>query len=218
MNAFQGGGEPVPTQQGAGLRILPDGSFAWGEHADQDVNAANDAPYPLHFMMEAKNLGIPVRDLPGAIRGAYSQNPAAVRQKDDRGFTPLHAAAYAGNAEAVRILLALPATSGIAEDMRGRDNVAGRTPLELCEQKMRDIKESMQTLLGTWSGHSSDALRVVYILKRAMGEDIPLTEDQYVDQRRLGCTCGQCTDGWLSPRMRYRLLCMFQIQLLRCRY
>ncbi|KAJ8462685.1 hypothetical protein ONZ51_g10748 [Trametes cubensis] len=193
VNAFQGGGEPVPTQQGAGLRILPDGSFAWGEHADQDVNAANDAPYPLHFMMEAKNLGIPVRDLPGAIRGAYSQNPAAVRQKDDRGFTPLHVAAYAGNAEAVRVLLALPETSGIAEDMRGRDNVAGRTPLELCEQKMRDIKDS-------------DALRVVYTLKRAMGEDIPLTEDQYVDQRRLGCTCGQCTDGWLSPRMRYRLL------------
>ncbi|KAH9896748.1 hypothetical protein C8Q73DRAFT_686866 [Cubamyces lactineus] len=213
VNAFQGGAGPgpAPVQQGAGLRILPDGSFAWGEHAAQDVNAANDAPYPLHFMMEAATLCIPVRDLPGAIRDAYGQNPAAVRQKDDRGFTPLHAAAYAGNAEAVRALLALPAASGVAEDLRARDNVAGRTPLELCEQKMRDIKESMQTLLGTWSGHSSDAVRVVYLLRRAMDEDIPLTEDQFVDQRRLGCTCGQCTDGWLSPRMRYRLLCEAEI-------
>lgn len=24
----------------------------------------------------------------------------------------------------------------------------------------------------------------------------------------LGCTCGECTDGWLSPRMRYRLMSM----------
>ncbi len=23
-----------------------------------------------------------------------------------------------------------------------------------------------------------------------------------------GCTCGECTDEWLSPRMRYRLLGM----------
>ncbi|KAI0330692.1 hypothetical protein GY45DRAFT_733716 [Cubamyces sp. BRFM 1775] len=206
VNSFQGRGGPASMQQGAGLRVLPDGTFAWGEHAAQDANEANDAQYPLHFMMEASAIGIPVRDLPGAIRDAYGQNPAAVRQKDDRGFTPLHAAAYAVNAQAVRTLLALPATSGVLEDIRERDNVAGRTPLELCEQKMRDIKESMQTLLGTWPGHNSDALRVVYMLKRAMGEDMSLAEDEFVDQRRFGCTCGQCTDGWLSPRMRYRLL------------
>jgi len=31
------------------------------------------------------------------------------------------------------------------------------------------------------------------------------TEGEYIKKRRFGCTCGMCTDGWLSPRMRFRL-------------
>lgn len=194
--------------------------MAWGEHQAEDANTENDAAYPLHFMIESAALGIPVRDIEGAIRDAYSRNPTLIHQKDDRGFTPLHAGAYAANLPAVKALLALPAEANIAEDAHARDNVAARTPVELCEQKMRDLKEMMQSLIGNWPGHSEDALRVVFLLKRAAGENIAVTEDAFVAARKWGCTCGQCTDGWLSPRMRYRLLSTCTLfpreMLLRC--
>lgn len=190
--------------------------MAWGEHQAEDANTENDAAYPLHFMIESAALGIPVRDIEGAIRDAYSRNPTLIHQKDDRGFTPLHAGAYAANLPAVKALLALPAEANIAEDLCARDNVAARTPVELCEQKMRDLKEMMQSLVGKWPGHSEDALRVVFLLKRAAGENIAVTEDAFVATRKWGCTCGLCADGWLSPRMRYRLLCKCVLRVLVC--
>ncbi|OSD07895.1 hypothetical protein PYCCODRAFT_362395 [Trametes coccinea BRFM310] len=201
-----------PPREGPSLRLLPDGSFAWGEHEEQELGERNAATYPLHYMMEASVLGLNVRDIGGAIQAAYKQDPSLAREKDDRGFTPLHAAAYTGNLPATRTLLGLPADSGVTEDLYGRDNVAGRTPLELCEQAMQDTKEMAQTLLGSWPGYSAHAVAVVFLLKRAMGEHIPLTEDEYVASRRLGCTCGQCTDGWLSPKMRYRLTKTAEVQ------
>ncbi|KAI0360797.1 hypothetical protein OH77DRAFT_1586334 [Trametes cingulata] len=202
--SFQPGEQPVPLQ-GAGIRMLPDGTVAWGEHQAQDINAQDDATYPLHHMIEMVVLGIPVQDMEGAIRDAYSRDVSLVRQKDDRGFTPLHVSAYAANLAAAKALLALPAESGIADDLRARDNVAGRTPLELCEQKKRELKEMMQTIVGNWPGHNLEALHIVWLLKRAVGEDVGLGEDEFVNARRWGCTCGQCTEGWLSPRMRFRL-------------
>ncbi|CDO74397.1 hypothetical protein BN946_scf184392.g8 [Trametes cinnabarina] len=79
-----------------------------GEHDPSDINAENDALCSLHYMLEAPVLGIPVRDLEGAIHEAYRQDPRLVGEKDDRGFTPLHAAAHSGNLLAIQTLLALP--------------------------------------------------------------------------------------------------------------
>ncbi|KAJ8487101.1 hypothetical protein ONZ51_g4399 [Trametes cubensis] len=168
------------------------------------------ATYPLHSLIASFGLGLPMVGevlVQEAIQGAYLQDPTSVRKRDCRGFSPLHVAAYAGNVLAARTLLGLPVLSGIAEDVRARDNVDGRTPLEFCEDTIRDSREKAQMTVDAdaWSGHGTNVLRIIFLLKKAAGEHIGLTEDEFVAQRRWGCTCGQCTAGWLSPKMRYRL-------------
>ena len=60
-------------------------------------------------------------------------------------------------------------------------------------------------MLGLHREFDDKPTRVVYLLKRAAGEDVGCSEDEFVRARRYGCSCGQCIEGWLSPRMRYRL-------------
>lgn len=170
------------------------------------TEALDDPSCPLHVMIAATRLDLPVPDIAQKIRGAYSRDPSSIHLKDENGFTPLHLAATFANFEAVQALLSLPPDSGIFADLHLRNNSQGLTPLEACEREMRNLREFSETLLGTWKGHSVSALRIVYLLKRAAGEEIQGSEDDFIAGSRWGCTCGQCTDGWLSSRMRYRLL------------
>ncbi|KAH9849665.1 hypothetical protein C2E23DRAFT_356847 [Lenzites betulinus] len=144
-------------------------------------------------------------DIGGAMREAYDLAPEGVRQRDHRGFSRLHTAALGANLPAVQALFALPAESGVGADARARNNVAGCTPLGLCEQKVQGTREFTETLLGTWNGYDPDSLRVVLLLKRAAGEEIAQSEEEFIASRKWGCTCGDCTGGWLSMKMRYRL-------------
>jgi len=126
--------------------------------------------------------------------------------RDVYGLTPVHIAAASDNAHALRTLLSLD-PRGIAEDLKDRKNQDGITPLEGLEISMRSMKESMETLVGVWRGYSDDALTCEYLLKKAM--ELPMVaagEEEYIKKRKFGCTCGMCTDGWLSPRMRFQLL------------
>ncbi|OBZ78418.1 hypothetical protein A0H81_02167 [Grifola frondosa] len=145
-------------------------------------------------------------DIAAKIRDAYAADPTSVRKRDEDGVTPLYLAAGLMDLGAVRALLSLPPESGIIEDLTRRDNADGMTPLEVCERQMVSTREFSETMLGVWGGYDDDSLRVTVLLKRAAGEDIPVTDDEYVKARKYGCTCGQCTGGWLSPRMRYRLM------------
>ena len=126
--------------------------------------------------------------------------------RDVYGLTPVDIAAGSDNAHALRTLLSLDPL-GIAEDLKDNKNREGITPLDGLEISMRSAKESMETLVGVWRGYSDDALICEYLLKKAMGLPMVATiEEEYIRKRKFGCTCGTCTDGWLSPRMRFQLL------------
>lgn len=126
----------------------------------------------------------------------------------DHSAASLHEAAFYVYLPTVRALLACPTDGRILEQLFSRDNAEGLTPLEACEQHQRSLRETTELdPLRVWSGYDPDALRIIYLLKRAMGEDVVVSEDEFVRIRRYGCTCERCTDGWLSPRMRYVLSC-----------
>lgn len=165
----------------------------------------------LHRMIEstAQPSGLSTEDVADAIREAYRRDPALIRQKDNRGFALIHTAANAANLRAIQALLALPSESGVVEDaLCSMENQAERTAVELCEHYMLNLKHHAQTLPDQqWNGHSPDALRCEILLKNAEGFGmIPLSEEAYIASRKWGCTCERCTDGWLSERMRYRML------------
>ncbi len=178
-----------------------------------DTAAADELYHqvPLSILLAAGTTGFKIPDIDKRIRDAYSHDPSSIHIKDNRGQSALRAAVYAKNVVALQALLALPTESGIQEELRSRDET-GWTPTEACERQMRSDREFAETLLPNWDGNATDALHVLYLLKTALGDDIQVTREQFVRDRRWGCSCGQCTDGWLSPRMRYRLKCMWWLK------
>nr|VWP00857.1 Adenylate cyclase (EC (ATP pyrophosphate-lyase) (Adenylyl cyclase) [Ganoderma boninense] len=157
---------------------------------------------PLSILIAAGITGFKVPDIEGRIRNAYNQDPSSLYVKDNQGRSALRAAIYARNLTAIQALLALPIESGIQEELRSRDET-GWTPVEACEREIRS--DSALDLLLRRVPEAPASLRILYVLKKASGEDIQATQEEFINSRQWGCSCGQCTDGWLSPRMRYRL-------------
>ncbi|PIL27413.1 hypothetical protein GSI_10561 [Ganoderma sinense ZZ0214-1] len=157
---------------------------------------------PLSILIAAGITGFKVPDIERRIRDAYSQDPSSIHVKDNQGQSALRAAIYAKNLVAIQALLALPTESGVQEELRSRDET-GWTPVEACERQIRS--DSELDLLLRRVREAPDSLRALYLLKKASGEDVQVTQEQFINDRQWGCSCGQCTDGWLSPRMRFRL-------------
>ena len=166
---------------------------------------------PLHEIIERGPLDEPVPDVDRAIRLAYAKDSTFVKVKNESGYTPLHMAVKCENVSAVRSLLALPVESGIREELDLHDHPRGFSPEESCRSVMSVTRRSMEAITGTWPGwtFTEGAPHILYLLKRARGELAGLSEDAFIHTLRWGCTCGQCADGWLSPRMRYRLMGAF---------
>ena len=167
------------------------------------ASATNQAQaFPLHFAL----INLPRSEVPNAIKSFHALDPTSIHKQDQDGFTPLYLAAAQGNAPAVGTLLEL----GVASDLNNYANKEGMTPLERIDETMRSEREFSETLLQQWDGYSGEQLAVQAMLKRALGV-FPdgMTDETYVVKKKWGCTCDQCTDGWLSPRMRFRLDCEF---------
>jgi len=114
-------------------------------------------------------------------------------------------AACSQNVHALRALLELD-PSGMAEDLKFAMNKEGMTPLEALEACMCSTREFMETLMQKWDGYNDDDLRCEYLMRKGLrGLPAAETEGEYINKRKFGCTCRMCTDGWLSPRMRFRL-------------
>jgi len=129
-------------------------------------------------------------------------DPQSIHKPDQGGFTPIFVALGVVNMPAIRTLLRL----GVREDLDSFSNTEGVTAPEKLQASMRATREFSEALLPTWDGYSTDALKAEFLVKCVMG--LPTTVDdetEYAAKRKWGCTCGTCTGGWLSPRMRFRL-------------
>lgn len=154
--------------------------------------------FPLHFAL----INLPRSEVPNAIRSFHAVDSNLIHKQDQDGFTLLYLAAAQGNAPAVSTLLEL----GAASDLNNYANKEGMTPLERIDETMRSEREFSETLLQQWDGYSGEQLAVQAMLTRALGV-FPegMNDETYAEKKKWGCTCDQCTDGWLSPRMRFRL-------------
>ncbi|KAG7447836.1 uncharacterized protein BT62DRAFT_993416 [Guyanagaster necrorhizus] len=148
--------------------------------------------YPLHCAIVDQN----TPEIAKVIQSFYDKDPASIHVPERRGFLPVFAAARASNIHALNKLIEI----GVAEDLKNFDNIEGSTPLEDVLSLMKWSREKSELRTGMWAGNSEMDMKVVNILKTAMN----LPTDSYV-QFKFGCTCAQCSDGWLSPRMRFAL-------------
>ncbi|KAM5534768.1 hypothetical protein V8D89_011632, partial [Ganoderma adspersum] len=189
-------------------------------HASRSLLATNDVEeqryddspivlgMPLHEIIRRGGLDEPVPDVDRAIRLAYTKDPTSVKVKTESGLTLLHMAVNCENVSAVRSLLALPAASGIRAELDQHDHPHGLNPEQACQAGMLTARRTMENMTGNWPGwtFADGAPHILYLLKRAHVELDGTSEDAFVHTLRWGCTCGQCADGWLSPRMRYTLM------------
>jgi hypothetical protein len=154
--------------------------------------------YPLHFAI----IHLPKQNVASVIDAYHTQDPCSIHKQDHNGFTPLYVAAASANAPALKALLEL----GAASDLNNHVNKDGMVPLERLEDTMRTTRELAELLMHKWEGYSRNELKVQLILKREMGISVNgQTDEEYLQKRKWGCTCGECGQGWLSPRMRFRL-------------
>jgi hypothetical protein len=164
--------------------------------------------FPLHFcIMMDKSPSVV-----SYIVGSHGKDVNSIRTPDDMGLTPVYIAAASGNYRALEALISL----GVTDQLKDRSNAYKSTPLEACEQSLSARRRFLKTFgLEGFTPNAEDAesekglLLCIVKLKRAMGmlEMENMTDEEYVEQIKYGCTCEVCAGGFLSPRMRFRLMC-----------
>ncbi|KAL1744515.1 hypothetical protein HDZ31DRAFT_38470 [Schizophyllum fasciatum] len=155
--------------------------------------------YPLHASMDPQFPHLPSSaEVVAAIHAAYTQDPTSIHAQDHRGYTPIFLAAIKGYVSAVETLLSL---ADCRADILSRDNVEdSRNAIEAHDERIRFVVKLAERVTPSPTGFSQENLKMQYLLRKATGEEVS-TLEKYAEQRRYGCTCGQCRGGWLSPRM-----------------
>ncbi|GBE88559.1 hypothetical protein SCP_1303760 [Sparassis crispa] len=122
-------------------------SLAWAtlevswKNKNRDIQEYT-ANYPLHDQI----CRISDDGIEQIIRAAFLEDQTSITQKDNKGFTPLHRAAESLNIIATKILLEL----GVQEDLLRRDNTDLKTPMMLCADQLRVLKELQEIKQGRW--------------------------------------------------------------------
>ncbi|KDR66028.1 hypothetical protein GALMADRAFT_259860 [Galerina marginata CBS 339.88] len=170
--------------------------------------------FPVHYAITTNKTA----SLAATLVAAHGTDAGILRARDAEGMTPVFIAAASENLLALRVLLDLD-PQGVAEDLINAQNAQGMTPLEALQSSMRSTREFSETLLGKWDGYPDAGLQCEYVLAKAMrlplvldGEGNPVKAGMYVKKRKYGCTCGKCTGGWMSPRMRFCLATQAALQ------
>ena len=122
------------------------------------------------------------------LRTAYAADPTSISQPDDNGLLPITVAIMVENLIAINTLLEL-AAPGMAA---GGDPLGLQVPNDQQETpvsyNVRLLRESPRFVIhDLLEGASSDITRA------------------YIQHKMPECTCGRCSQGWLSPRMHFRL-------------
>ncbi|OCH95449.1 hypothetical protein OBBRIDRAFT_831007 [Obba rivulosa] len=176
-------------------------------HPSHMILARDDVEDSYKWRGSWTNAPIPTSDGQKSLSGSdmwlvqecrkEEHDPQAIRKKDHVGMTPIHVAAASLNITATKTLLDL----GVDDDLLDRDNRDMMTPLMACRVKLEADRECAQRGGPQWLGHPEHGLDTEAVLKRAMSEAVG-SDVEYVQQKKWGCTCGQCTGGWLSPRVQ----------------
>lgn len=138
------------------------------------------------------------------------ENPADEWTKVERySNNVLHIAACELKVQTVRWLID---DSGEGHILSLARNVKGYTPIEELESDLetkrtrRNHGMMIIDISDNFSGFAPEAISCLAAL-RSLGN---LSQIQYA-QLKFGCTCGLCTDGFLSPRMSFALLCQAEV-------
>ena len=121
----------------------------------------------------------------------------------------LHIAAGALKVQSVRWLLE---NADQGQRLSSARTVEGYTPQEELESHLeakraqRDHGMMTTNISDNFSGYPSEAIECLAAL-RGVNE---ASETQHA-KLKYGCTCGSCIDGFLSPRMKFALLCQAEI-------
>lgn len=156
-----------------------------------------ESKFPLHYAIHQDK----TPNIVTIIQHLYARDPTIIHKPDDMGFTPIFMAAGSGNLLAARKLLEWD----LRAELESHANAEGATPLETLFDEMTTIREFAETYNKRWDGHSDERLTVQYLLKQAMGLSVGSLKE-YIKANKYGCTCNKCAGGWLSPRMRSRLI------------
>ncbi|KAI5896936.1 uncharacterized protein SCHCODRAFT_02491542 [Schizophyllum commune H4-8] len=140
-------------------------------------------PPPISSTEVAEPLDLSVE----VLENLYSKSPAIIHAQDERGFTLIYVAVIKGYYDIAKRLLTL---GDCRADILSRDNVEDQNAIEALEDIVRAAER----------GHKDEPLKLLYKLRTATGEKFKCC-CEFLVQRRYGCTCGQCLEGWLSPRM-----------------
>jgi len=121
----------------------------------------------------------------------------------------LHVAACELKVQSVRWLLE---HSNEGQKLNSARNAKGYTPLEELESQLESKRTTKEHGMLTvdisdqFHGFSPDAIGCLAAFRLLSNP----SQIQYA-RLKFGCTCGACIDGFLSPRMRFALLCQAEI-------
>jgi GNAT superfamily N-acetyltransferase len=121
----------------------------------------------------------------------------------------LHISACELKVKSVRWLLEHSNDGQILSSAR---NVDGYTPLEELESRLETKRTQMEhgvmviVISDQFRGFPADAIGCLAALRQ-----LPQVSTTQYLQLKFGCTCGSCVDGFLSPRMKFALLCQAEI-------
>ncbi|KIX94691.1 uncharacterized protein Z520_09737 [Fonsecaea multimorphosa CBS 102226] len=121
---------------------------------------------------------------------------------DKEANTLLHLAALNSLPESVAWIMQQPASA----QLMGMRNSSGNTPLEALLQKLEIVRTrswsgtSITIVSDDFEGHTVASAKCIALLKQ-----VKIDTEEDLEQFRYGCTCGECIDGYLSPRMRFAL-------------
>lgn len=142
--------------------------------------------YPLHHAIRDKAYS--EEDIMHVIHDAYDADPTCISQPDNTGLRPIMVAIKVENLTAVNTLVEVAAPMMA----QGEDPLGLQTPDEQQETPLscnvRLLRESPRFVI-------HDLLD---------GASLGITKS-FIEHKLPACTCGRCTSGWLSPRMRFRL-------------
>ena len=196
--------------------------------------------YPRNSTRNLASLSNPDSNTEEGVRQLQSSMPADAQDAswsavDEEGNTLLHLAAIHSKLEAVQCIFSR------RPDLANKRNRAGDTPLEalqaemestrtralyghrasVCSDRFTGFRQASIACVAALSG--SDIFDLEELSPDVMNEISLLTEDdvkrnpkialvRHSLRLRYGCTCGECIGGFLSPRMRFSLLCQAEIQ------